>query len=68
MIPKDETIATWKSRGGKYWLTLYQTDSGFKYQGDGCGGNIGNVSLGEAMAHMENLVDVAYDGISLKRS
>ena len=31
-------IARWESRGGKHWVELEQTEFGFSYRGNGCGG------------------------------
>jgi hypothetical protein len=39
--PSRFTMARWASRGGKHWLELYLTDTGWSYRTDGGGGYIG---------------------------
>ena len=34
-------VAAWRSRGGKYQVTLYADALGYTYQGTDCGGNLG---------------------------
>lgn len=68
--PNGKTlVARWETRGGKYWYELYKDRLGYTYSGKGSGGNLGDVSEAEAIAHIENYVDGArrIDGINMKR-
>lgn len=51
-------IASWESRGGKYFVKLYRDDYGYGYEGNGCGGSFGNLPTDEAaIDYVENKVN-----------
>ena len=35
-----EPFAIWESRGGRYFVHLFETEYGFKYNADGAGGHL----------------------------
>ena len=61
-------IKRWQTRGNKYWLELYRDENGYSYKGDGCCGNLGDITLDEALARMQWKLDaaLAWDGINMK--
>lgn len=61
-------VAKWQSRRGKHYLELYQDEAGFTYTGDRCGGNLGNITLAQAIDIMETKIQDSklYDGINMK--
>ena len=62
-------IARWNTRQNKYWFELYQDELGFSYEGNECGGNLGNISLEEAIQKIEKKVDyMKSDGFKMHRS
>jgi hypothetical protein len=62
-------IARWNTRQNKYWFELYQDELGFSYKGNECGGNLGNISLKEAIQKMEKKIDyMRADGFKMQRS
>ena len=48
-----ELVAEWKSSGGKYFVRLFKDEYGYAYKMENGCGNIGNVSLEEAIAKCE---------------
>ncbi len=69
--PNDRLIARWETRGKKHWYELYQwgDGKGYYYHMDGGGGNLGNMTLPQAMSFVESRVgdSIKYDKINLKR-
>lgn len=63
-------VARWRTRGGRYWITLYKCEEGYSYSSDNGGGNLGNLSYEDAVAAIEKQVKglSEVDGIHLKRS
>lgn len=45
--------AKWTSPSGKYWVELYTDRYGATYQSDNGGGNLGNITVIEAIDRME---------------
>lgn len=63
-------VARWATRGKKYWYELYEDDMGFTYTQDHGGGNLGgNITVEEAIAQIEKMIDHAkqYDNINYQR-
>lgn len=59
-------IRRWQTKGGKHWFELYQDAHGFTYCGNGCGGNLGSISFGQALSHMQAKIAYAkLDGINM---
>jgi hypothetical protein len=56
-----ELIAKWESRSGKHFAELYRDGAGYAYyRGNGCGGNLGNLSEADAITLMQSKVDSGY--------
>lgn len=66
----ERLVASWKTRGGRHWYELYEDSDGCYYRGDGCGGNLGNITALMAMEIMKERVWQAhrYSGINYKCS
>ena len=54
------SIARWQSRGGKYWIELFEETipghdfvPSYSYSGNGCGGFIGSPPRADAIAYCE---------------
>jgi hypothetical protein len=67
---EDKTlVGRWQSKGGKYWIAVYEDEHGFFYRSDDGGGSFGYQSREQALAQIEGRVaDMAkIDGIRLRR-
>ena len=49
-------VQRWQSRSGKHWIELYRDDLGFFYEGNDCGGNLGNVTEAQARDEIETRI------------
>jgi hypothetical protein len=53
---EKKLIAKWQSKGGRYWLELYQDSTGaYSYRGDNCGGFLGSVRSDVCMTILSKL-------------
>lgn len=64
----DKIVARWKTRG-KDFLELHQSQLGFSYAGNGCGGWLSSVTRDQAIQEMENgaVISLRADRPSLRR-
>lgn len=58
-------VARWESSGGKNWLELRKDKTGYSYRGNQSGGNLGDISTGDAMREM--MKRVAAMGVSMRQ-